>query len=198
MISAFNLLADEKTKLGTESWGEPGPEVQVIDWNAIESLQSEAIPEAAEAANEINIREATAESDSIEPMERSESVRITLFKIKGWPEFKVEMKKECRTVFGRKICINIPQAFQKNCDLIAFAEIRHPAANSIRGKIESCTRQAIAAGVLAGVYSGSLEAAAAALKAYLTSCLAAQGVGSLAELSVTVRTESKCGNWKPR
>lgn len=108
------------------------------------------------------------------------------------------MKRQCRkTPFG-KVCVNVPQTFQRNCELTAYAEVCHPSANAIKGDITNCTKQAVGAGVLAGVYTGNLAAATTALKSYLIACLKVKGVQQLARLSVTVRTETKCGAWKPR
>lgn len=193
------LGAEESSSSEVKTWKMPGVEIKEVDWQRLEAIGS---PESKEPSRAVlngapQVNHATAEADEV--VEAGlQSVRVPLFRVKGWPEFKVENTQQCKKVWGRKICIDVPQAFERNCDLTAFAEISHPDADSIKAKIEECAKQAVAAGVLAGIYTGSLEAAAAALKTYLAACLQAQGVGALSQLSVTVRTESTCGDWKPR
>lgn len=127
-----------------------------------------------------------------------QQVRIQLFTIRNWPEFKVDMEKQCRKVFGRKICANVPHAYQRTCSLQAFAEVSHPSAESIKADIADCVRKAVAAGVVAGVLAGNVAAAIAALKVSLIACLTAKGKSQLDSLGVNIRTESTCGEWKPR
>jgi hypothetical protein len=167
-----------------------------LDWN---SLGDDLIEDETAAGDEVCVIEEADDVDVSDPIEAAtQKVDISLFKIRNWPEFKVETKKQCRKVFGRKICVNLPQAFQRNCELMAIATISHPSASSIRRKIENCARQAVAAGVVAGIISGNLAAAAAALKGYLITCLSNSGVSEASRITVKVRTETKCGKWKPR
>ncbi len=173
------------------------PADYVVDWEKAGSEAEESEGRGTEFES-IRIEEETLGPDEVVETEAQEKVRFTLLKIKGWPEFKVQQKKQCKKIFGRKVCINVPQAFTRSCELIAFAEVSHPSAKDLRGKIESCIRKAVAAGAIAGVYTGNLGAATAALKAALKVCLAAEGVSSLNKLGVTVRTKTKCGKWRPR
>lgn len=204
VAAAGPIVGAERPASDSEaSWSKPGLQIEEIDWESSQSVKHDSTAEAEShkedaSSIKLHVREATVDADDVDVAESMQSVRVPLFKMKDWPEFKVETEQICRRIAGRKICVNVPRAYQKTCELTAFAEIRHPRAESIRGKIETCTRQAVAAGVLAGVYTGSLDAAAAALKVYLTACLAHQSVDALSQLSVTVRTESKCGPWKPR
>jgi hypothetical protein len=179
-----------------ESWGtEDLNDEYVVTWDEVNEIET---AEAAEERTSLITEEEISGPDAVDVPESLQRVRITLFKIKGWPEFKVGTKKRCKRVFGRKVCVNVPQAYERKCELTAFAEISHPKANTVRAKIESCVRKAVAAGALAGVYAGNLGAATAALKVSLKVCLAAEGVAQLNQLSVKVRTEKKCGDWKPR
>jgi len=127
-----------------------------------------------------------------------QQVKVPLFQMRNWPEFKVDMEKKCRKVLGRRVCIDVPHAFQRTCQMNAFAEVSHPSAEAMRADIISCVRQAVAAGAVAGVLAGNVPAAIAALKASLTACLAAKGMSQLNKLSVNIRTETSCGSWKPR
>lgn len=180
-----------------ENIGDEFAEEIVVDWEEAEEISA---AENSEDADVVVVNEGIAEADDLDESEEAtlQSVRVNLFKIKGWPEFKVESKKVCKRVLGRKVCIKVPQAFQRSCELVAYAEIKHPKARTIETKIVKCARQAVGAGVLAGIYTGDLNSAAAALKVYLKSCLAVAGVDQLNSVSVTVRTETKCGGWKPR
>jgi hypothetical protein len=191
-----NLATQSGASAEKELRTEDLPEQFVFDWAATEEAASESVEEHQKDRS-VSIQEEFAEPE-VEAAAASQKVTVTLFKIKNWPEFKVEMKDQCKKIFGHKVCAKVPQAFERNCELVAFAEISHPTANTLRSKIEHCTRQAVAAGVLAGIYTGNLSAGAAALKAYLIGCLGASGVEQLDKISVKVRTETKCGSWKPR
>ncbi|UUO04966.1 hypothetical protein M4951_16425 [Blastopirellula sp. J2-11] len=184
-----------------ETWGVEFLADETADWEeAVDDSDPTAL--ATESEDEFvsfSVSEETEASDeSIVASASVQTLKIALFKVKNWPEFKVEMKKKCRRVLGRKICVNVPQAYQRNCELKAFAEIKLPSANQVKRKIESCVKKAVAAGVLAGIYTGNIAAATAALKLSLQACLKSEGVQSLNQLSVKVRTEKKCGKWKPR
>jgi hypothetical protein len=178
-----------------EAQADEVPEEFVFDWANDESA-NEAVSEHR-TEDSVHIQE-EGDDTEMEAAASTQKISVALFKIKNWPEFKVEMKDQCRKILGRKVCVKVPQAFQRNCELVAFAEISHPSANKLRSKIEHCARQSVAAGVLAGIYTGNLSAAAGALKAYLIGCLGASGAEQLDKISVKVRTETKCGRWKPR
>jgi len=171
------------------------PNQFTFDWAAEE--EKEVAEEGEVSTSSEQYTEGPAEL--LADRESQQCVKVGLFKIRGWPEFKTEIKKHCKkTPFG-KVCVNLPQLFTRNCELEAFTEVCHPDAANIRGDIENCVKQAVVAGVVTGIVtSGNLAAAAGVLKTYLVGCLANKLGERVNQISVSVRTESKCGSWKPR
>lgn len=166
-----------------------------VDYETLKEIET---TETDSHAAETKVEEFTDGPDAEEITEARSCHKFLLLKVKNWPEFKVDMKRQCKRVFGRRVCVNVPQAYQRNCELQAFVEVCHPNAQALRRDIESCCKQAVAAGAITGIYTGNVSAATTALKGYLVACLQAKGVGQLNQLSVTIRTETKCGDWKPR
>lgn len=201
MMSADNAIVEEVIEPPTAQAHEQKSVVESVEVEpaiVIDFLELPIVDAAEPYESEPTVQEFTEGPDVAFDAPEDSRIKIDLFKIKNWPEFKVETTKQCRKVFGKKVCINVPQAFQRNCELEAFAEISHPDSDTIRASIEDCARQAVAAGVLTGIYTGNIATATAALKTYLQACLAAKGTEHLSQLSVTIRTETKCGPWKPR
>lgn len=187
-LAAFVVVqAQEGGKEGAR--GAAG-EVEVVDW---ESLPESAPAPECEDCGDV-VKEYTAEADDDSGAEALQCVERELFTVKGWPEFKVTTEKQCRKVFGRKICVNIPRAWQRNCELKASVKVCHPNAEAMRQKIQTAVKEAVAAGIVTGVLTENPAAAAAAMKAYLVSKLP----GNMSQLSVTIKTNTKCGDWKPR
>lgn len=120
-----------------------------------------------------------------------------LLKIKGWPEFKTVMELQCVTIFGKRICTDVPVIYMRDCEMHVVAKICHPVLGEILGDVENCLKQAAAAGVIVGLITLSPAAAGAALTGYLKACLLAKGVTRASEISAEVDPQSKsCSDWR--
>ena len=119
-----------------------------------------------------------------------------LLKIKGWPETKTVMERQCKTILGHKICADIPVIYLRSCELHVIASICHPDLAEIIGNVQECLRQAAIAGVIVGLVTESPTAGSAALTGYLKSCLLAKGVRSASEITASVNPHSQsCSEW---
>jgi hypothetical protein len=124
---------------------------------------------------------------------------FNLLKIKGWPEFKTMMEKQCKTVVGHEICVNVPVLYMRDCEADLVATVCHPNLAEILGDLEACLQQAAIAGVVAGLLTENPAAAAAALTGYLKSCLLAKGVQRASEVTASVQLNSQsCSDWHRR
>ena len=124
---------------------------------------------------------------------------MKLMSIDGVPEVKTEWKTKCVLKIGGK-CVTktkIPQLFRRSTKMVLQAKVCWPGEDDIRNAVEDCAKQAVAAGVLAGVFTGSLSAAAAALKTYLVGCLKAKGIELAEQVSVDLDILKEKGPWKP-
>ena len=74
-----------------------------------------------------------------------------LLKIRGWPETKVVMERQCKTIFGHKICTDIPVLYARSCELHVTASICHPELPQILGDVQECLKQAAITGVIVGL-----------------------------------------------
>lgn len=198
--TAFTIIAEP---IGAQDSSETPivnvPDKFILDYSTFEEIETPEpeTPESTEAES-TKTEEYTSEPFAKDVPEAKQCVKMELLKVKNWPEFKTGTGKKCwKTPFGKK-CVNYPRLYQRNCELLVYAEICHPKANSIRNDIIDCARQAVAAGVIAGVYTGNLAVATESLKAYLVTCLSTKGTKRLDQISVKLRTETKCGSWKPR
>ena len=171
---------------------------ETVEWDFEESPTS-ATTDCGCGGAAVTESESGLSSDLVAGEEApSQQVKVSLFKMKNWPEFKVTVEKKCKWVLGKRICVNVPRAFQRTCVLEAFAIVSHPQAESIRGDIIGCVRTAVATGAVAGVLTGNVAAAVVSLKGALVTCLTAKGRSQLNKLAVKITTETACGEWKPR
>jgi hypothetical protein len=118
--------------------------------------------------------------------------RFHLAEITGWPEVKTEWKLQCVTIFGHKVCTNVPVVYHRSCTLYVFVDVCYPRGGL--NDIQTCVTGAALAGAVAAVISGG-AAAAPAFKAALEACLLARGVKWANEISVNAGTASECGPW---
>ena len=127
----------------------------------------------------------------------SSCLSFTVFSVSGWPETKTVWKNKCIVKIGGKCRLktNVPVVYTRKSKLRVIASICLKDADELKREIEDCVKQAIAAGVFAGVLTGNLGAIAAAFTAHLKGCLAAKSV-DVADLSVRLRQHKKPGKWK--
>ncbi|MCR9255332.1 MAG: hypothetical protein NXI16_04475 [Alphaproteobacteria bacterium] len=141
-------------------------------------------------------RDEIADEVSMVVMASEQCHRMTLAKIKGWPEVKTEMERQCRRVFGQRICLDVPVLYRRNCEQIIEAEICWPTNVDIVDMVEDCVKQALAAGILAGILTGNLAVAASTLTLYLETCLKAKGVEVASAVRVGLKRRKRCGPWR--
>lgn len=121
-----------------------------------------------------------------------------LLTISNFPEAKTEWENKCILRIGGKCraSTKIPILYRRTSRLVLSVRICWPSEDDIVSAVVDCARQAVAAGVLAGLISGSLQAAAAALKAYLIACLKSKGIGFADDISVSLQQLKREGTWK--
>ncbi|MGX6648781.1 hypothetical protein ACWCOP_12670 [Maricaulaceae bacterium MS644] len=163
-------------------------------------------PEQGEPGPERRAAEADASFlGSIEPAAAlfsaagAQCTDITLLSIDGIPEYKQEMRTVCVAwLFGKCVAkTDLPQYFRRNSKIIAYAQVCHPSLNDLLGDVRDCLKQAVGAGVLAGVFTGNPGAVAPALKAYLIACLKVKTGKALDDLELSVGTRKEAGGWTP-
>lgn len=117
------------------------------------------------------------------------------------PETKTEFEVRCvlKDPLSGKCIVKtkVPIIYRRTSKLTLLAQVCVPDDSEVENELTDCVRQAIAAGIIAGVVtSGNLAAAAAALKTYLAACLKAKLGKAVADISVTLRREKVPGPWK--
>jgi hypothetical protein len=118
--------------------------------------------------------------------------RFHLAEIKGWPEVKTEWKLQCVTIFGHKVCTNVPVFYHRTCTLFVFVDVCYPKGGL--NDVQTCILGAAMAAAVAAVISGG-AAAAPAFKAALEACLLAKGIKWASSITVNAGTASECGPW---
>jgi hypothetical protein len=124
--------------------------------------------------------------------------RIILATLNGIPEVKTEWEMKCKTIFGHKICINVPVFYHRTCHVVVYADVHYPAnagANALHDLTQCITGAGMAAAIAAVLSGGS--AAASVFTAALKSCLQAKGIAWAQQISVSVGATSQCGGWSP-
>jgi len=131
---------------------------------------------------------------SLEPQTGQECHRFRLAEIKGWPETKVVMEQKCVTVFGHRMCTDVPRLYHRSCVLYVYVEVCYPTG--MLNEVTQCVTSAALAGAVAAVISGG-AAVAGAFKVALEACLLAKGQKWADKISVGAGTDSDCGPWHP-
>ncbi|MEQ8433116.1 MAG: hypothetical protein RIA71_02655 [Oceanicaulis sp.] len=124
---------------------------------------------------------------------------ITLVSVGGVPEFKTEMTTKCVLRIGGR-CVakaDVPVVYRRETKLVAYATVCHPSLNDLIEAVTDCLKQAVGAGVLAGVFTGNPGAVAPALKAYLIACLKVKTGKVLDDFDLSVGTRKESGRWIP-
>lgn len=181
--------------------------------DAVAFFETEYVDEDEDLAGQRSIEDAlgfdTSRVQLVSALELEESTAVAsiagrachamkLMSIGGVPEFKTEWVTKCVLRIGGR-CVTktkIPQAYRRSTKLVLQAKVCWPGDDDIRSAVEDCAKQAIAAGVLAGVFTGSLSAAAAALKTYLIGCLKAKGIDLADQVSVDLDILKEKGPWQ--
>jgi hypothetical protein len=137
-----------------------------------------------------------------EPTIEGTSCRSFLLASVSVPEVKTEMVVKCvlKDPFSGK-CIaktKVPVLYRRTSKVRLFAKVCVPDDQKIWDEVSECIKEAVIAGVVAGVLTqGNLAAAAAVLKAFLIACLKRK-VGDLSgDISVKLDREKTVGVWKP-
>ncbi|RTL73090.1 MAG: hypothetical protein EKK41_01340 [Hyphomicrobiales bacterium] len=128
------------------------------------------------------------------PKAGHECHRFRLAEIRGWPETKVEMEQQCVTIFGHRICTDIPRLYHRSCTLYAYVDVCYPAGGL--NDVETCILGAALAGAVAAVISGG-AAAGPAFKSALEACLLAKGVAWASDITVNAGSDTDCVPWHP-
>lgn len=128
------------------------------------------------------------------PKAGHECHRFRLAEIRGWPETKMEMEQQCVTVFGHRICTDIPRFYHRSCTLYAYVDVCYPSG--VLSDIETCIAGAGLASAVAAVISGG-AAAGPAFEAALKACLLAKGATWANEITVSAGSDTDCGPWHP-
>lgn len=117
------------------------------------------------------------------------------------PEVKTEWEIKCilKNPFNGK-CITktkVPVLYRRTSKLTLIAQVCLPTDDAVWDAVKDCVEKAVIAGVAVGVISqGNLAAAAAALKAFLISCLKAKLGDLVNEVDVTLSRRKIPGKWK--
>lgn len=121
-----------------------------------------------------------------------------LLTILNFPETKTEWRKKCQVKIAGKcrVYLKLPTVYRRTSKLVVEVTACWPDQNDIASEIERCAGQALAAGVLAGVTSGNLAAAAAAFEAFLPACLLEKGVTLANKVKIGMRIRKRTGPWK--
>ena len=123
-------------------------------------------------------------------------VTAVLFTINGWPEMKVVMEEQCIKIFGKRMCTDVPVAYGRSSKFQAVATVSFPSAQAIQQQVKECLDAAIAASVVAVVYSEQYEAASLTLLAFLKTCLLAKGVQDVTRIQVGIAGVMTPGPWR--
>jgi hypothetical protein len=121
--------------------------------------------------------------------------RFRLAKIGNIPQVKTEWENKCVRILGRRICTKVPVLYRRTCTMVVEAEVCWPGDKDIIGAIEDCAKQALAAGVLAGLLTGNLAAATATFTQYLKSCLTSKGIAAASRIRAGLRHHNQCPPW---
>ena len=117
---------------------------------------------------------------------------------KVWPEIKIKWPIKCvLSVLGKcRIKTKVPVTYKRISKLQLITRICVPSEDDLKNDIEDCIKEAVLAGVIVGVGTGSVALIASALKVYLTACLTAKGVEAANNISVDARMSKEPGKWK--
>ena len=123
---------------------------------------------------------------------------MVVLSAKVWPEVKVDWPIKCvLSAFGKcRIKTKVPVAYKRISKLQLIARICVPSEDDLKNDIEDCIKEAVLAGVIVGLGSGSVAPMASALKLYLTTCLSAKGVNAANDLRVDARLSKEPRRWK--
>lgn len=105
------------------------------------------------------------------PAVANDGAEFTVLSIRGWPETKTEIEMKCKRVVVR-ICTKWPQIYKRTSHMQWIAQVSHPKWPKVQGSVTQCNKEAISAGVVAGVLAENIPAALAAYQAYMKVCLA--------------------------
>lgn len=173
-------------------------ELAVLDDEKAASTKSDKEADKEEA--EVEYSEAFSDIGDEETFEHvaTRCHSFDLLTISNFPEVKTEWQNKCILRIGGKCraSAKVPVLYRRTSRLALSVKICWPSEDDIIRAVEDCAKQAVAAGVLAGLITGSLQAAAAALKGYLISCLKSKGIGFADDISVGLQQVKRPGPWK--
>lgn len=118
--------------------------------------------------------------------------------IGGWPEVKTEWELKCVLKTGGRCRIRtkVPVTYHRTSELKFIATVCLPTEEDVGEIVRDCVRDAVAAGVIGNLSTGSTAAAAASLVAFLRACLSAKGVEAADGVHVSIHERKVPGAWK--
>ncbi|WP_139215719.1 hypothetical protein [Methylobacterium sp. UNC300MFChir4.1] len=129
--------------------------------------------------------------------------RAQLASISGWPEFKTEMELQCISVFGKKLCTDIPAFYTRSSNFKLFGELAIPddINDRVKGVVNGCLLGALGGAITAAVVT-SPGSSVPAFKVALISCLST-AAGDMAkrlfsEIEVGLYNTIEPGPWQRR
>jgi hypothetical protein len=130
------------------------------------------------------------------PAGRSHS--FDLITIANFPEFKTEWQTKCIVKIAGKCRLKtkVPIFYRRTSKIVVEVTASWPTQDDIASAIEDCAKQALAAGIFAGLLTGGFQPAVAAFEAYLAGCLSTKGVDLAGKVKIGMRERKRAGVWK--
>lgn len=129
----------------------------------------------------------------------TERERVVIASIHGWPEYKTEWRSRCISVFRKKMCTKVPQAYRRSANMVVYAEISYPSSfeAGVKTVAKQCAIKAAAAAAATAIATGGTGAYPVFAKAFMA-CLQSQLGPETDLVKFSVDTErGTTGDWKP-
>lgn len=171
----------------------------IVDFSETESNSNFPEDQAEHIDHIVTVSSDTSDELESAHAEEKKCIDTRIVKISEWPETKTKMETRCILKIGGK-CVTktkVPIIYRRTSKLMVYMRVCWASEDDVENALKDCIRQAIAAGVLAGVLlPGGFAAGAAAAKSYLIACLKAKGIELLEDLDVKIYKRKIPGKWK--
>ena len=188
-----------------ESWSE------TADSNGgIVSVSNFAPAEYEEIVDESHLYDEGYETDS-DFSESTEARRTSrtfqLASVRGVPEIKVEWRKKCRRILGRRVCFKVPRTWKRNSNYTAMVKVstgridNRDVERALKDCVLQAGRKAGVAGALAAFVSGGagLGVVKQVFVSELKKCLRSKAnefVRIASDIRVELFTKKTTGPWR--